>query len=164
MAITRTYGAVTLSVLDRLIDDDLLLDEKQLTRSESVRKLRDAVRRDLEWLLNSRQPVDPAPEGSQLEDSVFMYGLPDFSAMTVKSSVDRQRLCKSIQAAVCRFEPRLSNIRVNLVASNEDLMPRLRFVIEGQLRLDPNPEQVSFDTVLELSSGEYKVRGEASAR
>jgi type VI secretion system protein ImpF len=152
-----------LSVLDRLIDDDLLLAEKQLSRSESVRKLRDGVRRDLEWLLNSRQPVDAAPEGSQLEDSVFMFGLPDFSSMTVKSPADRQRLCKSIQAAVCRFEPRLANVRVNLVTS-EDLTPRLRFVIEGFLRLDPDPEQVSFDTVLELSSGEYKVRGEAGAR
>ena len=34
----------------------------------------------------------------------------------------------------------------------------LRFQIQGLLRVDPTPEQVIFDTLLELSSGEYEVR------
>jgi hypothetical protein len=31
------------------------------------------------------------------------------------------------------------------------------------LQMDPAPEQVSFDTVLQLSSGEYQIRGERGA-
>jgi hypothetical protein len=31
------------------------------------------------------------------------------------------------------------------------------------LMMRPNPEQVSFDTVLELTSGQYQVKGEANA-
>jgi type VI secretion system protein ImpF len=34
----------------------------------------------------------------------------------------------------------------------------LRFRIEGMLVMDPAPEHVSFDTVLELTSGGYEVR------
>jgi predicted component of type VI protein secretion system len=35
----------------------------------------------------------------------------------------------------------------------------LKFVIEGLLCMDPAPEAVRFDTVLELGKGEYEVKG-----
>jgi type VI secretion system protein ImpF len=35
----------------------------------------------------------------------------------------------------------------------------LRFQIEGLLIMDPAPEHISFDTVLQLASGEYQVKG-----
>jgi hypothetical protein len=31
------------------------------------------------------------------------------------------------------------------------------------LKMDPSPEHISFDTVLQLASGEYQVKGDASA-
>lgn len=162
---TRGDAPVTLSLLDRLTDEDLKRSgELHLTRSQSIRKLRDAVRRDLEWLLNTRQPIDPAPDGSELEDSLYMYGLPDITSLSVANIRDRQRLAQAIQATVVKFEPRIANPRVGLVASTDEKMPMLRFAIEGMLRVDPNPEHVSFDTVLELASGEYKVQGETRAR
>lgn len=162
---TRGDAPVTLSLLDRLTDDDLKRSgELHLTRSQSVRKLRDAVRRDLEWLLNTRQPIDPAASGSELEDSLYMYGLPDITSLSVANIRDRQRLAQAIQAAVLKFEPRIANPRVGLVTSGDEKVPMLRFAIEGMLRVDPNPEHVSFDTVLELANGEYKVQGETRAR
>jgi type VI secretion system protein ImpF len=42
-------------------------------------------------------------------------------------------------------------------------LPQLRFAIEGLLAIDPMPEHVSFDTVLEITDGEYHVRGEPGA-
>ena len=39
----------------------------------------------------------------------------------------------------------------------------LHFKIEALLIMDPAPERISFDTVLELASGQYKVEGEAGA-
>jgi predicted component of type VI protein secretion system len=36
----------------------------------------------------------------------------------------------------------------------------MRFLIAGWLRMDPAPQQVSFDTRLELARGEYRVAGE----
>lgn len=165
MPVLRGDAPVTLSLLDRLIDEDLKRSgEVHLTRSQSVRKLRDAVRRDLEWLLNTRQPIVPAADGSELQDSLYMYGLPDITSLSVANIRDRQRLAQAIQAAVVKFEPRIANPRVSLVTTGDDKVPALRFAIEGMLRIDPNPEHVSFDTVLELSSGEYKVQGETRAR
>jgi predicted component of type VI protein secretion system len=35
----------------------------------------------------------------------------------------------------------------------------IRFAIEGFLRMDPAPEQVFFDTMLEPMSGQYQVKG-----
>lgn len=165
MARVRGDAPLTLSVLDRLIDEDLKVSGAlNLTRSVSLRKLKDAVRRDLEWLLNTRHPVQPAPPGSQLASSLYMYGLPDITSLSVLSLADRKYLTESIQSAVSLFEPRIANVRVNLLTIGHDKVPSLRFVIEGMLRVNPNPEPVSFDTVLELSSGEYKVQGEAGAR
>ena len=56
MARIENESVVTQSVLERLIDREP--DAKQepaLTRSQSVRLLKASVRRDLEWLLNTRQ-------------------------------------------------------------------------------------------------------------
>jgi predicted component of type VI protein secretion system len=39
----------------------------------------------------------------------------------------------------------------------------MRFVIHAALKMDPSPERVSFDTVLDLSTGQYAVKGESSA-
>src|SRR5690242_4201322 len=119
----RGSGPVGLSVLDRLIDEDLKLSGKQLTRSESLRKLRNAVRRDLEWLLNTRQPVDTAPEGTQLYNSLYMYGLPDITSLGSKNARDRQLLVDALESAISRFEPRIANPRVVLAEPANELVP-----------------------------------------
>ncbi len=62
-------AAVTLSVLDRLIDHEPDISGEAIpTRTQSVRQLKDGLRRDLEWLLNTRRiavPPDGIIEGSQ---------------------------------------------------------------------------------------------------
>src|ERR1035438_8256687 len=95
-------AAVTLSVLDRLIDDDPRTSiEAPLTRAQSVRTLRDAVRRDLEWLLNTRQVAFPPSEGfRQLNRSVYVYGLPDFTGFTLASRSEARRLTRQLQFAL----------------------------------------------------------------
>jgi type VI secretion system protein ImpF len=62
-----------------------------------------------------------------------------------------------LQEAVEVFETRLYNVRV-IGESSAHSGRSLRFRIEGLARVDPAPEQVSFDTVLELTSGEYAVK------
>ena len=36
----------------------------------------------------------------------------------------------------------------------------VRFQVEAILRMDPSPEHVGFDTVLEVARGQYAVEGE----
>jgi type VI secretion system protein ImpF len=164
MARARGEAPIGLSVLDRLIDEDLRIPEKQLTRSESLRKLRDAVRRDLEWLLNTRQPIIVPPANSQLNQSLYMYGIPDVTSMSAKNMQDRQRLLQAMQDTIARFEPRVANPRVTLAPDQDEKIPILRFVIEGLLRVDPSPEQIAFGAVIELANGECKVQSELHAR
>ena len=96
---------ITISALDRLIDlepDNHM--ENPLSRSQSVRLLKNAVRRDLEWLLNSKQTLEALTGLPHLDASAWSYGLPDLSASSLTSPVDRERLRLAIAAAIRRFE------------------------------------------------------------
>ena len=154
-------SAVTLSVLDRLIDDDPRSPtvEAPMTRAESVRALRLGVRRDLEWLLNTRRtPDDPGASRSETENSLYNYGLPDFSAYSIASPKDQSKLVRTIQAAIKTFEPRLVNVRIVPVEVKSTGLRTLRIRIEALLMMDPAPELISFDTTLQLTTGDFRVK------
>jgi type VI secretion system protein ImpF len=165
MARRDASGPATLSVLDRLLDDDPKNSaEVPLTRAQSLRKLKEGLRRDLEWLLNTRRTIDPAPDSArETVRSVYHYGFADISSRSVLSSQDHNDLVREMELALALFEPRLKRVKVRMepLADNSRM---LRFVIDGLLNVDPAPEPVRFDTVLELGKGEYEVRGEDGAR
>jgi len=170
------------SVLDRLTSSPLgpadgehpaaadaaLVAARQRTMRElSLQALKDALRRDLEWLLNTRRTPAVAPEElSELTHSVYHYGLPDMTAFNRTSPRDRERLARLVEEVIAIFEPRLSGVHVTLAESGRggegkngaEEVREVRFLVEGLLRVDPAPERVVFDTVLETPSGEYQVR------
>src|SRR5258706_16140666 len=96
------------SVLDRLIDDDpKTLRDSIPSRSDTVREFRRAVQRDLENLLNTRNPhFDLPPEFAEVGQSAVAYGLSDFSALNVGNASDQQRLRHFVENALHSFEPR----------------------------------------------------------
>jgi type VI secretion system protein ImpF len=154
LARANTETLVTQSVLDRLVN----VEDWPATRSQSTRFFRDALKRDLEWLLNTRQPPLPQLAGRPVAaKTVINYGLPDISSLGLSNAADHRALRMAIEECLHNFEPRLMDIRVTLQGS-DTADRRLRFHIEGNMKLDPAPEEISFDTVLELSSGEYKVK------
>jgi type VI secretion system protein ImpF len=156
---SESASAVTLSTLDRLIDQDPETGlEAPQTRSQSVRQLKEALRRDLEWLLNTRRiAVSPDESLKEVNRSVYVYGLPDFTAYSLNSAKDQAKLVRILHSSVKIFEPRLANTRIVPLEESASLTRKLRFRIDGLLMMDPAPEQVSFDTVLELTSGTYEV-------
>src|SRR5262249_22181128 len=107
---------ITSSVLDRLIDHEPQLSrEAPASRSQSLSDLKQAVKRDLEWLLIWRQVVGGVPpEYKELGRSLAAYGLPDFTAVSVKSPADQLRIQRALEMAISAFEPRLENITVSL--------------------------------------------------
>ena len=152
---------ITPSVLDRLIDYEPELSREPLaSRSKSLRQLKDSVKRDLEQLLNTRQSEDwLPPDLKELSNSVAAYGLPDFTSFSIKTPSEQDRLCHALETALTTFEPRLEDIRVSIMQMG-DLQRSLHFRIEARLRVEPAPEPVTFDAMLQLGSGEYLVRGE----
>ena len=165
MARWEPEQTVTLSVLDRLIDNaPAAAVEPASTRAQSVRQLKAALRRDLEWLLNTRRTPTPAgSEYSELEQSLYNFGLPDITSLSWDSSRDRLRLTRMIEQTLATFEPRISRVKVVPLEAVGGARHVLRFQIEGLLEMDPAPEHISFDTVLQLSSGEYQVKGDLGA-
>ena len=154
MARSATETLVTQSVLDRLTQ----VEDWPATRNQSVRFFRDALKRDLEWLLNTRKPpLKELTAHTVARDTVINFGLPDISALGLSSSADQRSLRTAIEGCLRIFEPRLSDVRVTL-ESSDTTDRRLRFHIEANMKLDPAPEEIAFDTVLELASGEYKVK------
>lgn len=152
--------AVTPSVLDRLIDlDPNASSDPPASRSQSVRQLKASLRRDLEWLLNTRRNPDEVPETYQeLFRSLYNFGLPDITSMGLNSPRDRQQLLRMVQQTIEIFEPRLLSVRVRALDDAGSGPRILHFQIEALLKMDPAPEQILFDTVLQLNSGEYKVK------
>ncbi|MBM3784864.1 MAG: type VI secretion system baseplate subunit TssE [Acidobacteria bacterium] len=151
---------VTVPLLDRLTDrDPRSQQEAMLTRAQSVRLLKESVRRDLEWLLNSRrikeESTDPKAE---LTHSLYNYGLTDLTSYAVHSTRDQNRLSWMLENTVAIFEPRLAAAKVFMVPVETGSM-QIRFRVEGMLKMDPAPERVSFDTTLDLSSQTYNVEG-----
>jgi type VI secretion system protein ImpF len=151
------------SVLDRLMDDEPGFGDPTLTWAESVRLLKASLRRDLEWLLNTRRtPQAPPAVCEAVQQSLYQYGLPDFSSRSRDAPDTAQQLVREVEQAIALFEPRLAGARVSLSESNDGGERRLHFVIEAMLRLDPTPERVVFDTVLDIARNEFEVQPGAS--
>ena len=148
------------SVLDRLVDDEpRLAGDPTLTWADSVRELKVALRRDLEWLLNTRRvPQAPPASCDELRHSLYQYGLPDFSARHRDAPGTAAQLAREVEEAIALFEPRLAGARVPLADTTQGGDRRLHFVIEALLRLDPTPERVVFDTVLDIAKHQFEVQ------
>lgn len=157
---------VTLPLIDRLTDlDPKVRAEPGMTRAQSVRMLKAALRRDLEWLFNTRANHDlpPPQELPEVFKSVVNYGLPDFTHLSFSNQRDRGKLLRQLEQAITMFEPRLTGVQVRLLDTDLEISRSVRFQIDGFLKMDPAPEHVSFDTLLDVTSGAYEVKGESSA-
>jgi type VI secretion system protein ImpF len=150
---------VTPTVLDRLIDyEPKMSQEAPKSRSKSMRELKQSVKRDLEWLLNARSyPGEIDEKLEEVPKSVLAYGLPDFTGVSVRSHKEMADLTKALERAIKHYEPRFLDLKVKLepIANTNR---ELKFHIEAFLNVEPTPEPVAFDTVLELGSGDFEVK------
>ena len=80
------------------------------------------------------------------------------------STADKNRLVRQILSTINLFEPRLMNVRLVMVETPDAGKKDVRLRIEAMLRMDPVPEPVSFDTVIELKSGNCHLSGGEDAR
>jgi type VI secretion system protein ImpF len=160
MANPKFVKNVQQGLIDRLIDlepDNRF--EVPMSRAESLRQLRMAVKRDLEWLLNStRMPIEVPDSCTEVEKSVLFYGLPDISSMSGQDAAQQQRLQRSLEESIETFEPRLARARVTTREKFRASRQSITFHVEAMLMIDPAPERISFDTVLEISKGAYSVK------
>jgi type VI secretion system protein ImpF len=149
-----------LPLLDRLLDARPgVADVSVPTAAEALERLRSAVRRDVEALLNARRRRRPLPKLlTQLPTSLLNYGAPDPVSGTYAIPELRAALAAEVEATIRRFEPRLSSVTVELLGEDDVLSGVLRMKVDAVLRADPVPEPVSFETRVEPVSRDVTVR------
>ena len=149
-----------LPLLDRLIDEAPEKErEPAPSAAETLALLRRSVRRDLEALLNARRRWRSWPAGyGELAVSPVGWGIADFSAGAFNDRSRRDALRAEIEATIRRFEPRLANLRVSLVDRKDQLASTLRLRIDALLLVEPAPEPIAFDTLIDAATAEVEVR------
>jgi type VI secretion system protein ImpF len=128
-------------------------------KSVSMRRLRDYVCRDLGALLNcaSLDAVVDLTAYPQVQSSVLNFGMPSLAGRTARQ-VDPQKIAQTIEAAIRRFEPRLSALRVTPEMGQEGNETHvLAFRIEAQLWGQPMPQQLVLRTSIDVDSGAASV-------
>jgi len=150
-------GNIRATLLDRLIDQDTEVTfEPVQYRLLDMRQIKAFVIRDLENLLNTRRTIYPPPaEFTELNRSVLVYGLKDFTSQSTKSTILRKTLRQDIERTIARFEPRLKNVKIHLDADQSG--NSLRFRINALLVIEPETEPVQFDTVFDINRSEYVI-------
>jgi type VI secretion system protein ImpF len=157
MARPRRGEILRHSVLDRLVG----ASERHGDLRIGVEELRTSIRRDLEWLLNTRlvrgEVFAPYEEVAK---SILAYGLPDLSVFSAASAADSATICDVITKAVRAFEPRFAkrSVKVEYLPSSEVTDLRMHFRITAMIEVDPITEPVVFDTAVQRDSGTVTVQ------
>lgn len=146
------------SLLDRLLDPhpDQVRDRVQ-SAAETVARLRASVHRDVEYLLNARRPWRSAA-WPELRTSPLGYGISDFTAGAFNDQREREVLRAEIEEAIRRFEPRLAQVRVQVAEDRSALHATLTLRIDALLLMEPVPEAISFDTLIDTTTADVTLR------
>jgi type VI secretion system protein ImpF len=149
------------SLLDRLTDlnptkESDTLDERVM----SLRRLRESVIRDLEWLLNTgclgiTQELASYPE---VRRSVLNYGIPDIAGGSA-SGKDNVKMERELRQAIQDFEPRIlpGSLKVSVTLNDEEMsVNTLVFEIQGELWWQPLPERFYLKTTLDVELGKFR--------
>ena len=114
---------------------------------------------------SSRRRWRSWPEGyEELAESPVGYGITDFAAGAFNDPAERDRLRGQIEQTIRRFEPRLAQVHVVLLDGDNTLDPTLRLRIEALLRVDPAPEPITFDTLVDPATAEVQVKPNTADR
>jgi len=146
------------SILDRLIDlEPGVSHEPVQQRTFDLRQIKAAVVRDLENLLNTRRHILAPPAAlTEVNNSLLVYGLGDFTSQNPRSPSVKQQLRQDIEKTLSRFEPRLRNVSVQFEAPHPNER-NLRFRIIGMLVVDPIREPVTFDTLFDINRSQVTI-------
>ncbi len=150
------------SLLDRLTDDEPDKPvESRTKRVLSTARLRESIRRDLAWLLNTTNLASVRDLSSfpDVADSTLNYGVPDLAGRT-KSTVKHEEIERVIRHAIWKYEPRLirRSVQVKLVGEPSGIkFNNMCFIIEAELWAQPIPLRLFLKTELDLESGDARV-------
>jgi type VI secretion system protein ImpF len=157
------------SLLDRLTDHAPEARRETFEQQTlSWQQLRQAVLRDIAWLLNTTnlattEDLSAAPLALK---STVNYGVPGFAGVigtTGRLSGLESGLAEAIRAFEPRIRPETLQVRLR-EQGGEQVTPAIVFEIQGELWAQPVPQQLFLETSIELETRlavvtEARVRG-----
>ncbi|MFB3893150.1 MAG: type VI secretion system baseplate subunit TssE [Phycisphaerae bacterium] len=151
-------------LLDRLVDDQP--DSKVESRDQrvvSMRRYRDGVLRDLNWLLNTgcRSSEDHLEDYPEVARSVLNYGTPDLCGQTA-SGVSPEQIERNVIKAIQAFEPRIirNSLSIRPAVEQNAMSHNAVFLeIRGELWALPAPEVLYVKTQVDLETGQCELKG-----
>lgn len=157
-------------LLDRLRDDAPESQaESRERRAFNMQRFREAVLRDLSWLLNAKAhpPADGLASFPMVERSVLNYGLPDITGAT-SSELPAGDVVQMVRRAIEAFEPRIlrNTLSVRLVespagGSSGRGVNTVALEIRAQVWALPLPESLYVKTEVDLETGDCDLREQA---
>ncbi|AHF87017.1 type VI secretion system baseplate subunit TssE [Rhizobium laguerreae] len=147
------------SILDRLIDEapDRTVDPP-MSFVDQVRDVREAIRRDLEALLNTRRcPATPPAALSELRDALVSYGVDGIVSANLMTDQAKLKLAQAIERRIALFETRLSDVRVTILKSRTMTERALRMRIQATFRLHEGMPPISFESTIDPSTQRFLV-------
>lgn len=147
------------SILDRLIDDAPDRDfDPPTSVTDQTRQMREAIRRDLESLLNTRRcPSAPPSELTELKDALVSYGLDGMVSANLVTDEAKLSLARMIERRISMFETRLSEVRVTILKSRTMTERALRMRIQASFRLHEGMPPISFESTIDPSTQRFLV-------
>ena len=149
------------SLLDRLTDaEPHMKTENRDDRVIDLRELRLIIERDLSWLLNTNNnaSIIDADRFPNVHESVLNFGLREVAGDY--STFERaEKIRKSIQRAIERFEPRIhkGSIDVELHAGELNREMVISFDIRADMWAQPLPLELYLRSEVDITTGELKL-------
>lgn len=150
-------------LLDRLTDNEPKKKmESRNQRVMSLQKFREAVLRDLLWLLNTHANSEQSgfDRFEEIPSSVLNFGVQNVAGMTA-SSLHTDDMQFHLTEALQHFEPRIipDTVSISAAADPEEMRHgrSLSFEIRGVLWTQPIPESLFIKTELDLETGKSRL-------
>jgi len=154
-------------LLDRLTDEEPeAARESSDRRVMSMRRYREAVRRDLESLLNTSCHLDweNINRFEHVAKSALNFGVPELCGMTL-SGLSTGDVERRIRQAILQYEPRVLPdtlaVRVaTAAASSGSSSPgnSVTLEISGELWAIPAPDPLYYRTEVDLETGQFQIK------
>ena len=156
MVALKTDFIARASLIDRLVDlDPRSYGEARPLRSLNRDQLKESIRRNLGWLLNTRTSF-PADLIDKRDLTVIDYGIPDFNHYSPQDPADQTLLARRITRSISSFEPRLQKVKV-IVEPEMENEKSLRIRIDAVMSVESVTEPVSFQTVFQSKTGTWEL-------
>lgn len=161
MPAKATQSTILPSLLDRLTQPESGPMVRQPGWGAALAQMKLSLRRDLEALLNTRRrPGALGGDLPELARSSIRFGIPDFVAVNMAAQERQAAFGRALERVIRDYEPRLANVAVTLLPPPRGQDRTLCFRIEAMIRIEPAPEPIIFESVLDPISRTFSVKAD----